>query len=254
MDVFIGLNWIMILAIISIGALAFTISTLSGGGGSLLSIPIVQTLIGASRTAPVINLGALIGRPVRVWLFRNNIHWPICFIYIPSAILGAWIGAYFFSRMQVPILYIFVGCFLMSTLFQFKYGKRKQSFIVQRWHFIPLGLIVSILGTIIGGMGPVLNPFYLNYNLDKEDLIGTKSFNSLIMGLSQISSYTFFGMLEPKDWIYGLAFGIGAIIGNIIGKNVLDNLKSITFRKLVIIMMVISGLFMVFKGISYFIL
>jgi uncharacterized membrane protein YfcA len=73
-------------------------------------------------------------------------------------------------------------------------------------------------------------------------MIATKTANSFFMGLSQLGSYTFFGLLHHDLWVYGIALGIGATIGNIIGKKFLTGMKSITFRKLVIAMMVISGL------------
>lgn len=86
------------------------------------------------------------------------------------------------------------------------------------WYFIPLGSSVSILGTIIGALGPVLNPFYLNSGLDKEDLIATKTANSFFRGIAQ-SSYSFFGLLDKELWVYGIFLGLGATAGNIIGKN-----------------------------------
>ncbi|WP_230679844.1 hypothetical protein [Pontibacter sp. 172403-2] len=53
--------------------LAYIISTLSGGGGSLLLVPVVSFLLGAKVTAPVINLGNLLGAPVRLYLFWKDI-------------------------------------------------------------------------------------------------------------------------------------------------------------------------------------
>jgi len=41
------------------GIAAYIISTLSGGGGSLLLVPVINYLIGGKATAPVINLGNL---------------------------------------------------------------------------------------------------------------------------------------------------------------------------------------------------
>src|SRR3546814_14049743 len=82
--------------------------------------------------------------------------------------------------------------FRSSTVFQYRFRKRERSFIMKRWYFAPLGLLISILSTIIGALGPVLNPFYLNLGLDKEELIATKTAGSFFMGLSQIGSYTFF--------------------------------------------------------------
>jgi hypothetical protein len=114
------------------------------------------------------------------------------------------------------------------------------------WYFMPLGFDVSICGTIIGALGPVLNPFYLNLGLDKEDLIATKTANSFLMGVSQISSYTFFGLLHHKLWVYGITLGLGATVGNIIGKRFLSQMKSITFRRLLIVLMVVSGILLIY--------
>jgi uncharacterized membrane protein YfcA len=59
------------------GLIAYVISTLSGGGGSLLLVPVINFLIGGKATAPVINLGNLIGEPVRILLFWKYINWKI---------------------------------------------------------------------------------------------------------------------------------------------------------------------------------
>jgi hypothetical protein len=111
-------------------------------------------------------------------------------------------------------------------------------------------LIVSILGTTIGALGPVLNPFYLNLGLDKEDLIATKTANSCLMGISQIGSYTFFGLLKDQYWIYGLALGTGAVFGNILGKRFLAGMQSITFRRLLIALMAISGILLLIRQLT----
>ena len=66
------------------------------------------------------------------------------------------------------------------------------------------------------------------------------------MGFSQIGSYAFFGLLHNELWLYGLALGLGATIGNIIGKKFLSKMKSSTFRKLVIALMVISGVLLIY--------
>ena len=81
--------------------------------------------------------------------------------------------------------------------------------------FVPLGFITAFISTLVGGLGPVLNPFYMNTGLQKEDLIATKTANSFFVGLAQIGSYTFFGVLTANLWIYGFALGLGAVVGNI---------------------------------------
>lgn len=236
----------VVLLLFILGVVAFILSTISGGGGALVLVPVLNWIIGVNHTAPVLNLGTFIGRPSRLVIFWKHIKWKVCLYYAPAAIIGAWLGAWFFSNFKIAWLQIIVGLFLISTIWQFKFGKKAKSFEMKLWYFIPLGLIISILGTIIGALGPVLNPFYLNLGLDKEELIATKTANSFLMGLSQIGSYTFFGLLHDQLWVYGIALGIGATLGNMTGKKFLASMKSSTFRKWVIALMVISGVLLIY--------
>nr|WP_279344063.1 sulfite exporter TauE/SafE family protein [Gramella jeungdoensis] len=232
------------------GIVAFIISTISGGGGALILVPTLNFLIGTTKTAPVLNLGTFIGRPARLILFWKHINWKVFWYYVPAAMIGAWVAGWFFSKVEASWLQILVGLFLISTVFQYRFGKKERSFPVKLWYFIPLGFMVSLIGTIIGALGPVLNPFYLNLGLDKEELIATKTVNSFFLGISQIGSYTFFGLLYAELWIYGIALGLGAVVGNIIGKKFLSKMKSSTFRKLLITLMVISGILLIYNQLK----
>lgn len=234
------------------GVVAFIISTIAGGGGALVLVPAINSLLGVSNTAPVLNLGSFLGRPSRLFLFWKHINWKVVAYYTPAAMLGAALGAWFFSSIKIAWLQIFVGLFLVSTVVQYRFGKKTKSFNMELWYFIPLGLIISIFGTLIGAMGPVLNPFYLNAGLDKEELIATKTANSFLMGISQLGSYTFFGLLTKELWYYGIALGLGATLGNIIGKRFLSNMKSSTFRQWLILFMLISGLSLLYNQLKVF--
>lgn len=246
-ELFHDIDLLFLVLLFFAGIVAFIISTVSGGGGALILVPFLNFLIGTTKTAPVINLGTFIGRPARLILFWKHINWTVFWYYVPAAMLGAWIAGWFFTRVEASWLQILVGLFLISTVFQYRFGKKERSFPVKLWYFIPLGFIVSALGTIIGALGPILNPFYLNLGLDKEELIATKTVNSFFLGIAQIGSYTFFGLLYRELWIYGIALGLGAIVGNIIGKKFLVKMKSSTFRMLLIILMVLSGILLIYK-------
>jgi uncharacterized membrane protein YfcA len=160
------------------------------------------------------------------------------------------IGGYLFATISVEWLQIVVGLFLISTVFQYNFGESERSFAVKRIYFLPLGLAVSLFSALIGATGPVLNPFYLNYGLEKESLIGTKTVNSFLVGLAKIGSYTFFGALTGRLWFYGLVLGVAAGLASYVGKQILGQISSKTFRVLVIALMVISGIVMVYRQVS----
>ncbi|MDT0554685.1 sulfite exporter TauE/SafE family protein [Patiriisocius hiemis] len=233
-----------------LGAAAFTLSTISGGGGALMQIPILNFLIGTSQTAQVINLGTFISRPSRIILFWKHINWKIFWYYVPSAMLGAIVAGYLFSEVRIVWIQVIVGLFLVSTFFQYHFGKKERSFNVSYWFFIPLGFFIAVIGTFTGGMGPILNPFLLNAGIEKEELIGTKAAQAFSLGIAQISSYTFFGLLTPKLIAFGVATGLGATLGNFFGKILLKRMSKLAFRKWVIAIMVISGIVLIVRAVS----
>lgn len=232
-----------------LGIAGFVFSTLAGGGGALVLLPLVNILIGTQYTAPVLNLGNMIGRPSRLVLYWKHIKWRICLYYVLPALLGAWAGAWMFGALKVAFLQLLIGGFLVSTLFQFRLGQRARSFKMPLIGFAPLGFVISFLGTLVGAMGPVMNPFYMNAGLEKEELIGTKTANSFFMGLGQLGGYTFFGLLEGVYWGYGIALGMGAILGNIIGKKILSRISISGFRVLLLLFMVLSGLMLMYSAL-----
>ena len=93
------------------------------------------------------------------------------------------------------------------------------------------------------------NPFYLNAGIEKEEMIATKAANSFFTGVMQIGTYSYLGSLMGDRWAYGLAMGIGATVGNIIGKALLKRTSKKDFRIYVMVIMVISGIVMITKQI-----
>lgn len=229
------------------GLIAYLFSTIAGGGGALLLLPIVGFYLNPSAVAPVVNLGNMIGRPVRLILFWKYINWKIVRYFVPTAILGALLGGFAFSQLRVEWVQFLLGLFLISTVFQFRFGKKKQSFLMKNVYYIPLGFTVTLISTVFGATGPILNPFYLNSGLEKETLVATKTTNSFFAGIAQLSAYSFFGALQGELWWYGLTIGIGAVIGNLIGKEILSKISKLFFRRTLILLMVISGSIMLIK-------
>lgn len=245
-----GSHGIYGMLLLFLGFAAYTISTVGAGGGALMTIPGVSALVGTQAVAPIVNLGAFLGRPSRFILFRKTVDWKIVYYYLPAAAVGSLIAAYFFKSTNLVWLQLLIGLFLVSTVFQYKYGKRRRSFPMKRIYFIPIGLFVSLIGTFTGGMGPIQNPFYLNLNISKEMMLGTKTANSFFMGLFQLFGYYSFDLYSKEILFYGLCLGVGATIGNIVGKKIIVRVSERLFLRIVLGIMVISGIVLIAKSIK----
>jgi uncharacterized membrane protein YfcA len=108
-------------------------------------------------------------------------------------------------------------------------------------------LLVAFFSGLIGGMGPVLNPLYLNYGVVKERMIGTKSFNSFVMHVVAIGTYTTLGAVKRDYVLYGVAVGVAAILANWLGKRSLQHISEKRFRQIVVWVMVVSGTVMLWQ-------
>jgi uncharacterized membrane protein YfcA len=230
------------------GLIAFGFSTISGGGGAMLLVPFVSFFAPANAVAPIINIGNFIGRPARIFLFWQHIAWPVVFAYLPGALLGALIGGWLLKGLNLDWVQLLVGLFLISTLFQFKLGKKEQSFSMYLPAFPILGFFVAALSTVAGATGAVLNPFFINYGVTKERLVATKAFNSFAVALIQIPTYYALGLLSRDVLTAGLAIGAGAFLGNYLGKKMLHKMTNRQFLIWVTAAMVFAGVVMVVKA------
>ncbi len=226
------------------GLLAWFISTLTAGGAAMLVIPVLGILLGVELVAPVLSVATVIANPARALMFRRFIRMDVIRWLLPGSLLGAVLGSWLLSRSNPVWIQLILGLLLSSVMLQYRFGKSSYSFRVAAWWFLPIGLGVAGLSALTGATGPVLNPFLLNYGLIKEDMVGTKSFNSLFMQLTKVGAYMSLGIMSQQAWLAGLALGFGAIGGSYFAKRQLVRITATQFRLGVLIMMTISGLVM----------
>lgn len=151
------------------------------------------------------------------------------------------------SNTSAEWLQIVVGLFLISTIFQYGFGRRERTFAVATWWFFPAQFVVGFLSGLIGAIGPILNTLYLNADITKEKMVGTKTAISLPMHLAKLGTFTALGALTGKLLLFGIAAGLGALLSNWLAKRVLTNMSELNFRVIVVGFMALSGAVMIWE-------
>lgn len=223
------------------------LSTLAGGGSPLILIPVLGIFLDSSLVPPVLTVGMFIGNSQRTYLYWNNIDWTLTKWYLPGAIVGSVIGAFIFTKIQFEWLSLVFGILLILSTLSYIGKGTKPSFEVQAWHFLPAGMIYAFLSGLVGSMGPILNPFYLNYGLDKEDLLATKAFHMIIVHFVKIIAYIAFGVMTRPTWGYGILLGLAALPGNWFGQKILNQMSTQQFRQMVMSFVGVSGMILVWE-------
>lgn len=238
------------IALFVIGMLAWIISTVAAGGAATLLIPIVGFLLGPQLVAPVISVASIIANPSRIVFFFPYIDWSVIRYLLPGSVLGAVIGSWSFTRLEVDGLQIVFGVFLIAYVLQRLYLPISIPFRMKAAGFFPLGILIAFLSGLVGATGPVLNPFLLNYGLDRQHLVATKSMNSFVMQFTKLGTYTIFGALTLHTAAYGVMLGLGAMLGVYYARHHLLRIDRDRFFRYIYILMFASGVVMLFKAFA----
>jgi uncharacterized protein len=230
------------------GLTSWTIGTFSGSGGSLVLLAAVTHLIRVKTIAPVVTIASLIAAPTRILVSWRLIEWQVVRWYLPGAITGAAIGSWIFTWADARWLRLIVGVFLVSTPLQYRFGDRPRSFPMRLPWFIPVSLAVGLTSGIIGASSLVSLPFYLNFGLTKERMIATGAVHSLFIQLTKIATYGSLGALSVGSLAEGSLAGLGAMAAIWITRPWLDRFAEIWFRRLAILLMLLSGLSLLWRS------
>ncbi|RWD93465.1 sulfite exporter TauE/SafE family protein [Mesorhizobium sp.] len=235
-----------ILLVVS-GFVAWIVSTVGGGGGALLLVPLVGFIAGAQAVAPVTTLATMVAGGGRAFVFWRDIEWSVVKCGLPGALIGGFLGAVLFSTAPAEWLQIVVGLFLISTVLQYRFGRKQRTFDVAKWWFFPAELVTGFLDGLIGAVGSVMNTLYLNAGITKERMVGTKTAVSLPTHLVKIGTYTTLDAMTGNMWLLGLAAGAGALASNWLAKRLLRNMPEMRFRAIVVGFMALSGAVMIWQ-------
>ncbi len=230
------------LALFAAGFVSWAISTLSAGGGSILMVAAIATLLRGHAIAPVVTIASAIASPARIILFWRFIEWRVVWWYLPGASLGAVVGGWAFTQVSGRLIQVAIGLFLISTLWQYRLGDRAQSFRMRLPWFLPVSFASGMTSAIVGASGLLANPFYLNYGLTKEGMLATRAVNSLVIQLVKIAAFLAFGALNWDLVRHGASAGAGAGMAIWLTRPWLHRLDQRVFRKLAVSVMVIAGL------------
>ena len=240
---------------------------LMGGGGSILTVPIlVYALDMDPKTAIALSL-AIVGITSLVGsvshMRANNIHLKIAAIFGPIAMAGTFLGAkisvYLTGAMQ---LIIFAVVMLIASYFMFTKNKNQKEELDKKQAIekenlnIPLimaeGIFVGILTGIVGvGGGFMIVPaLVLLTKIPMKKAIGT---SLLIISFKSFAGFAGYLGQVTIPWTFLIQFSFFTIIGILIGSHLVQYVSSQKLKRSFAVFLVIMGVFILYKNASVFI-
>lgn len=239
----------------SVSFAAWFVSMLVGGGSPLILIPMVTLLLGAQSVAPVLTIGSVLGNAQRSALLWKHIDWSLTLWQVPGVIVGSVLGAYAFTKIEAEGLQVFIAIALLYMVVHSLLSSRINlpSITFRVWYFLPLGFLNAVASGLVGSTGPILNPAYLSYGLEKEQMVATRAASLTLTHIVKIATYTALGVLSPTLVGYGLIIGCSALPANWLGRKVLEKMSADQFQLAVVSFVGISGIWMLWQQRAFFV-
>ena len=245
------MNKIFVDIVVSFVALLFGSFVLctSGFGIGVAASPFMLLAIDSKTVVVTINTVSLAAFALLILQNRSKINYREMCLPVASGMLGVPVGLLFFGRMNPEILSIFIGTLIVILGFFAKYLNR-QTINRNTPLFIVVSFIVGGLLTSTGIGGPLMALVALARGWTKDTIRGSLPLYYLFVEGIAVVGYSLTGRLDRSTLTLTIVGLIPVIIGFLIASAFTKKVPEITYRKLIVVVIIAAGLLVVFKEAS----
>lgn len=235
----------MIVLLFVIALLAFSLSTVSGGGAGLIVMPVLGMLLAPEQIPAALSLGTAVSSATRIATFFRAINWRVVCYFVPASLPGAWLGVWMLSLMQPVYLDLLLGLFLLGNLPLLLRRKKPGTATPPQttestvappavsMRFLPvIGLLAGFISGFTGAVGLLFNAFYHRLGLRKEAIIATRAANDILLHLTKIGLYAAYGLLNQQVLLAGAVVALAGVAATLLVRFWLHLVNEEVFRSI----------------------
>ncbi|MBC75969.1 MAG: permease [Halobacteriovoraceae bacterium] len=229
---------------------------LLGGGGSILTVPILvyamnmDAKLSIALSLAIVAVTSLIG----VWShYKNgNVDLKVAAVFAPVAMIGTFLGAKLSSFMSGQVqLILFAAIMLLASFFMLRPKKERAEDSQSKEMNIPLiaieGLIVGVVTGLVGvGGGFLIVPaLALLGGVEMKKAVGT---SLLIISLKSFSGFAGYATMIDIPWAFLGKFILFSGVGIIIGSGLVKHISQDKLKKAFAVFLIVMGIFILYKN------
>ena len=243
----IAFNWLDMLLPIGAALFAALISSVTGGGVTIILLPVLVMHFGIHAAMPIVTIAVLTAGASRVAVYRREIDASVALWFTAGSLPFTALGTYLFTITAPDVLTRILGGFLIvAVLYQRLWTKSVNGFSAA-W-FLPIGAVFGFLTGVTAAVAAILAPFFLGYGLRKGAYVGSMGLNVFIIQIVKLAVFGSRDFLPPPVLLYGALLAPFMIGGTVLGKKLLERVSEALFVVLIEIVMVLAGLHLMVRG------
>jgi len=239
----------MALLMAAASILAGAIASVAGFGiGSVLT-PVFALRVDMPLAVAAVSIPHIAATALRLWLMRGHIDGRIVRTFGIMSAAGGLIGALLQQVVQQRGLVVVFGGLLMFAGFSGLTGLSERMRFGRTTAWIA-GLLSGVFGGLVGNQGGIRSAALLSFDVPPTRFVASATAAALMVDLARLPVY----IVTEADRLSGIGpliaiAVIGAIAGTIGGERVLRRIPPPIFKKLVSLLVLTLGLYMMASNI-----
>ena len=236
------------LLLLAAAVVAGGIAAVTGFGiGSLLT-PLLALRTGTKLAVAAVAIPHVIGTSLRFWKLRRHVDRRVLVGFGIASAVGGLTGALLHERASSPALSVVFGCLLILA------ATAELTGWIQRVHWGRFaawvaGALSGLLGGLVGNQGGIRSAAMLGFAVPKESFVATATAIALFVDGARLPVYLYGdGRAVAGIWPLVMMASVGVILGTAVGTRVLGRLPERTFRRLLAILLIVLGVYMIVGG------
>lgn len=233
-----------------IAFLSEVVGTVAGFGSSVFFVPLAGLLLGFREVLALTSILHVFSNAAKMVLFGRHVRWRLLILLgIPSIALVI-VGAYLSARLEFKYTELILGLFLIcfSLFFLFKPAIKLSQ---NAFNAIAAGGVAGFLAGLIGTGGAIRGLSLAAFDLGKGTFVATSAAIDTGVDFSRMIIYLRNGYLTENLFWYVPGLLLTAFAGSFVGKLALNRIDQKSFRKIVLLLILVIGAITLGRFVSH---
>jgi len=204
------------------------LSAATGMGGGIIFLVGLNLSLPLEKVIPIHGLIQMKNNILRVVALKRYLKKELCLPFTIGCIVGVVLIIKLQSLMTNKLFPLII-IFLLVNYSIFK-PKRLPELKLNSFGFGLLGLVTGFLGILIGAVDPLLSPFFVREDFERQTIIANKSYFQSLVHFSKIPVFIHIGFDYLTHWQLVCVLLIGGIIGTAVGIKLLHLISQEIFK------------------------
>ena len=227
--------------------LAAIVQGVSGFAFGMVVLMVFPYIFGYTKALVLSALMAIFIMGANAWIYRKDIDWHWVPRWLVVYTVMDLVSVLILKKVgDSPIWYTLLGCIFIMMAIYLLWGQRVFKVKISGASMVVMASLSGLIMGAFGVGGPLMAAFFIEATDTKERYLGTSQLVSLVTISIDFAMRALNGMFTADLMGYTLIGVLFMVIGLLIAKRLVSHMDALTMRKIICVVMVVSGIVMFF--------